>query len=524
MKNTPLAIVILIILLLPSQYLMISKPIYFGYDVQVHIKRIEQYHKAFLLGQIPPRLAPDIVNGTSYPLFVVNYHLPYIMAEPIMLLTKNSTLAFKLVMSTTYLASAVFMFLVLKKFGSNLASLVGAIVFAYLPYRFANLYFRGAIGESVSFMFIPLVLLGINKIVEGKKYGILLTAFSVFCLITSHTVIFLIFLPFFAAYTIFFVKIKGSQIAMILLASILGILMSSFQLLPSIFEARFLKFNEVLATIYTGQFINFFQLFRIPAVGINLGTHIQAGIMSLVFFAVGLLMLLSKNKTKVAVLIFIFIVATFLIISQSIFLWNNLPILVNFVYPWRFISLIVVCTSFLAMLVIDLIRQQYLKIAAASLLIFLTIFTSRHYFLRTGVDQELGALPTLTAYNESDPIWSNEKSFILREEFKTNSATKISNLSVSPFNINFDAESGDNSIVIIKRLYFPGWQMSVNGSRKLPEIVDGLISANLDRGKNYIQVYFKETNLRRFSNLLSVISIFAFFALYLLLRKHESKR
>ena len=126
---------------------MLMTPIYNAYDALTHIERINEFHTAVLNGQIPPRLAPTIVHGNGYPLFVVNYQLPYYFTEFFMVIKNDPVSAFKAVMSITYLLSGVFAFLLFRKFGSNLASMTGAIVFSYLPYRFANLYSRGSIGE-----------------------------------------------------------------------------------------------------------------------------------------------------------------------------------------------------------------------------------------------------------------------------------------------------------------------------------------------------------------------------------------
>jgi len=201
-------IFLLIILLLPSQLLMLKEQLYPSHDALYHIGRIEEFHKAFLLGQIPPRLAPTILNSIGYPLFVVNYQLPYYFAEIFMQIFGNPSIAFKSIMSITFMLSAVFAFLVFRNFSSNIASLTGAIVFSYLPYRFANIYQRGSLGESVAIMFVPLVILAIHKVNRCTKFSIVLLTLSIFGLITSHTIIFLIFLPFFILYPICILKFK----------------------------------------------------------------------------------------------------------------------------------------------------------------------------------------------------------------------------------------------------------------------------------------------------------------------------
>src|SRR3989344_9412018 len=338
------AIIFLTLILLPALYLMVKEPIYNSYDSLTHIARISEYHNAILESQFPPRIAPSVIDGIGYPLFVVNYHLPYIFCEIFMFLFNDARLAFKAVMSTTYILSGVFFYLLIKKHTSTTASLVAAITFSYLPYRFANLYFRGSLGESVALMFIVLVLLSLHygqnnfdhearlKIggssAQGKKtLSIFFIALSVFGIITSHTVIFITFAPFFALYTILIIKPDKKSLFAISAGFILGILASSFQLLPSLFEKNYLKFDDSLFSIYTGQFVKFPQLYRLGGFGENLGTYFQAGIVSGLIIFCALLIFLFKRNFKILFFLAFSLLATFLVLNQSRFLWNNIILL-----------------------------------------------------------------------------------------------------------------------------------------------------------------------------------------------------
>src|SRR3989344_5974446 len=251
-KFTVFYIILLLIVILPSQILMIrSKALYPSHDGLIHIQRIEEFHANIIRGHVPPRITYYLNEGIGFPMFVVNYQLPYYMSEIFMLITSDPVFSLKAVLSLTYILSIVFMFLVLKNFGGDLASLCGAIVFAYLPYRFANLYTRAAFGESVAIMFVPLTLLTLNLTSKNKKNGTLLFAFSVFGLITSHTIIFVLFVPFLIAYLLFFIKTDKKMIKKIIAGFLLSIGLSSFQLFPVIFERKYLRLEETFLQVYS---------------------------------------------------------------------------------------------------------------------------------------------------------------------------------------------------------------------------------------------------------------------------------
>ena len=61
-------------------------------------------------------------------------------------------------------------------------------------------------------------------------------------------------------------------------------------------------------------------------------------------------------------------------------------------------------------------------------------------------------------------------------------------------------------------LYFPGWNVYVNGEPVDIEFQDqknrGLITFFVDKGENFVNIEFKDTKLRKFSSIFSIISLF----------------
>ena len=534
MKKDFVYIFLLIILLLPSQLLMLKEQLYPSHDALYHIGRIEEFHKAFLLGQIPPRLAPTILDSIGYPLFVVNYQLPYYFAEIFMQIFGNPSIAFKSIMSITFMLSAVFAFLVFRNFSSNIASLTGAIVFSYLPYRFANIYQRGSLGESVAIMFVPLMILAIYNANRRTKFSIVLLTLSVFGLITSHTIVFLIFLPFFVLYSLIILKVKKNSLIRIVLATALGISLASFQLLPAVFEKKYMAFDQNLLSLFDDHFISIPQLLRIPMEGINIGTPIQVGITSILIFFLSTVFLIFKRNSQTAfyserknsginaggetnferrsenhslqavgIYLFLALISFFFVTKFSIFFWENFTILAYVLYPWRFLSVIVTAIAFLTVILVDNLK---LKKLLAVLIIFLSVYTSRHYFLKPTQLKHNPPTATLTTQSEFDSIWVTEKTFNARPIVTNTSDAIISNFINSPFSISFKTNTKAPTKFTVRKMYFPGWQVKVNGKNHSIEIIDGLISFDLLSGSWQIEVKFSESPLRRTANLITVLS------------------
>ena len=496
-------LIIFLILLLPSQYLLLASPIFPSHDGLYHIARIDQFHQSIDLGQVPPRLAPTILNGIGYPLFVVNYQLPYYLAEIFMQISNNSTLAFKSVLSVTFLLSGIFAFFLFKNISSNIASLTGALVFSYLPYRFANLYSRASLGESTAVLFSVMFLFSLHLIIKNKGIGFFLLAIATFGLVTSHPVIFFIFIPFYFLYFVFIMKPGIKTIKIIILSVLLGILMSSFQWMPAVFEKNFLKFDQNLLELYKGHFLNIFQILRIPGEGVNIGTPFQIGITSSIIFVFSLALWIKKRNTDTTLLISVFLVSIFLIHPSSRLLWENIKPLDYVLYPWRFLSIALISSAFLSVHLINEVKHKKLLVI---FIIALAIYPSRHYFIKPNQVVHSIPTPTLTTQNEFDTIWTNNKTYSQRPLIDHSNQVEIMNVKSNPYRISFDAKLNQDDNLIVRKLYFPGWNVKVDGKKHSFYQEDGLISFNLAPGKRSVDVFFEESPVRKIANFSTLTS------------------
>lgn len=510
MNKTLQFIVILLLLLLPALYLMVKQPLYPSHDGLYHIERIKEFNRSLLEKQFPPRLAPTILNEIGYPLFVVNYQTPYYISDLFLRFSDNAVFAFKSTIAISFILCAVFSFLLFKEFSSNLESLTGAIIFSYLPYRFANIYSRGSLGESVSLMFVPLILFSLHKIGSGKNFAIPLLALSVFGLITSHTVIFIVFLPLFIFYPLTITQLNKNILLKISIGSFLGFLASSFQIIPSIFEKKYLTFDQNLTNLYLDHFLNIMQTLRIPSKEINTDTPFQFGLSAsliTVFATINIL----KNK-RVILFLFLILLSLFLTNQNSIWLWQNITPLKYVLYPWRFLSLAGLSTAFVSVLIIKKIKY---KTIFAVLFIVLTIFSSRHYFLKPTLFEPNIPTNNLTTQNEYNTIWSNDKTFLTRPLITKTSNVQINDLSNKPFQIIFQIHSDYQTEILIRKLYFPGWHVKLDNVEQQIIIKDGLISVNVPSGEHKIYVYFEENKLRKSANLLTLLSLALIIYIYI---------
>ena len=151
----------------------------------------------------------------------------------------------------------------------------------------------------------------------------------------------------------------------------------------------------------------------------------------------------------------------------------------------------------------------------AVFVIFGSIYTSRHYFLKTEHRQPLLPRQTLTAFDENNPIWSNEATFTSGPLISSNTKVDISNLKDQPYQISFDVRTVNFTKLIIRRIYFPGWILELNGEPYKLSTTNGFLSTELKAGIWKVNVYFIETPLRKTANAFSLVSLIIVIGLFI---------
>ena len=224
---------VILLLSVPAVWSLFVPGLY-GFSDDSHIGWLYEMDRAVKMFQIPPRYVPDLSFGFGYPLFNFVYPLPFYIGEIFHLIGFSFVDAIKLVFGLTIPLSMWAMYLLLKEFLDWKLALAGAVLYAFAPYRATEIFVRGAIGEIVAFIFLPLIALSLFKLAKkdlGMKWiGIL--GFSTAGLIMSHNIMAYMFLPFAIALLILrIIFLKGAKLTYLvrsLSGIFLGLLISSY--------------------------------------------------------------------------------------------------------------------------------------------------------------------------------------------------------------------------------------------------------------------------------------------------------
>ncbi len=235
-----LLLIFLFVLTVPTFFRMLRFGVYTMHDF--HLFRQFEFHKCIADFQIPCRWAPD--SGFEYgePLFNFYGQLSYVFGEPPHLAGLSILNSVKIAFIFSLVASAFSMFLLAKQlWGSNFAALISSILYVFAPYRAVDVWVRGALPEALAFVFFPLIFYFFNKYLDTEKIRDLLL-FSLFTagLVILHNLSFLMFLLPMGAWVIYSLtkNKKWYLLKNLIMAAILAFLISSFYLLPVLFEGK----------------------------------------------------------------------------------------------------------------------------------------------------------------------------------------------------------------------------------------------------------------------------------------------
>lgn len=517
--------ILLIILLSLLVTLPFFKSGYFPtHDGQWAVVRLGAMHRAVLDRHFPARWSGNQNFTYGYPLFEFTYPFPYYLGEVLKLAKFSLVFSVKLIFVISVLISGIAMFLFSREIFGNFGGLISSVFYMFAPYRLVNLYVRGSIGESLSLALFPILFFALFKLYKNNNanYTILFSLFFAI-LLTTHNITALIFTPFLIVFSIYLLiqkKDKKNFGFHLLFGFIFGVLLSSFFLLPALLEKKYIALSQVRISDIDKYFVTLNKLINSPwnygAYGTSDSFSVQIGrvhLVALLFSIVGLY--LQRNK-KLLVQISLFslislIVLVFFMLPQSIFFWENVPLLSNVDFPWRLLTPLI----FFLSIFVGALSAKKMWIVGAILIAAVVYFNHPYAHPKSYADipdsYYFTNEATTTSNDELMPIWVKEKP---KERPKEKVEVMFGKANVTLLRTNsvssaFEVDATTPSKIAINTIYFPGWELKSNG-KTIPFTYNnpkGIMVLALDPGKYIIDTKFQETPLRIFSDALSILGL-----------------
>lgn len=488
--------------------------LYQSHDGEALVARFAAYYKAFAENMFPPRWAGDLNFHYGSPVLNFYYPLPGYIASFLHIFNISFQDTYKILIGLAFITAPVGIYLWLRHRVNKKTAFVGALLYGLTPYHFLNLYVRGDIGELVALVFLPLVLLSIDKrniIVGGITYGFF---------ILSHNGVSLMFTPVLLGYSLFFTNNNIQRLKNLILLAI-GLSFSAFFWIPALVELRFTLRSIVIDQMFKDHFPTFLQLVYSPwgfgpdvkKIG-GLSPQIGPLLLFLVLVSLGILVRLKKKNMMIFFWLIVFLAGIFISLPVSTPLWTRLPILPNFQFPWRFSAI----TSFAAVAIIahglTMIKNRivFIVIAITSIIFAIPMVRVSSYVNYSDVYYD--NYPATTNYHsETTTIWSDgDPATYPKQPVEIISGDgKVTDFTRSTIHHTFTTNALSPINILDNTFYYPGWRVQIDSNTVPIQFQDpnhrGLITFSVPSGSHAVSVRFGETSFRKIADAISIFTI-----------------
>ena len=348
-----------------------------GDDVPYHLNRIIEIAKGLQFKEIPVLIHTNLLDEFGYgsPLFYPDLflYIPAVMVN-LQLGIMGSYKIFILMIS--FITTIVTYLCANKIFKDSKKSLLTTFLYVLSTYRLGDIYVRGALGEILVFIFIPLIVVGLHEIIFGENKKWWIVCIGIWGVLNSHIissalVLFYIFL--FCLFNIKTIFKDKKRLINLSIAGVISILLSlnfvtsyMSQINANTYVMEITNANkEFLVTCVSG----FKDLFNndIKGTGVNFSIGPVLICLTLLF-----LFIKDKDKGKESFFIQSFWIGIIMLLATTkIFPWDKLTFLSILQFPYRISLIFTVLFSFVASEAVFRVLKNEKIIVGLILILFL---------------------------------------------------------------------------------------------------------------------------------------------------------
>ncbi len=546
------------LLALPAIQPLLSGILTCGFDNAFHLWRAVQIEALLRQGVLFSRWAPHMAHGYGYPLYQFQSPFSAYLAAGLHMVGFNWEWALNGVYALAVVASGWAAWLLARDLWGEKGAVVTAVAYLYAPYHAYVTLYRASLSETVAWAMVPLVLWGLRRWqVERTRVGLVTAVLTFILLIFTHDVTAYAFLPFMVGWVIVIAINERSRSSLWcgLLALALGLGGSAFFWLPAIAERHFVQFDRATSAwpfLYYNNFLPLNQLLALPHQSdpalLNDWPERGLGLLLVVLAVAGTAVAWRRLPGQRWLTGFLFLTLAgyiWLTVAASRPLWDALPLLQTFQFPWRFLAPATLAAALLTGGLLSVNRNPLsvtrkttthgLRITDYGLpLLFIALLSAAHWgwlypehcpapadttlvgmvaweqatdTVGTTASRELlpTSAPTIPVEAYGLPVWELRFSPADLPEGAT-----MQTAVTHPLRTEIEVDTAVPFTARFRTFYFPGWRAWVDGEQvPITPAADGLITFPVPDGRHTLKVAFGETPLRLLADLISLLSLAA---------------
>lgn len=372
-----------------SASLFSSQAIYSVHDLGYHLMRIEGIAECIQTKQLPAYIYPYMRNGNGY-LNVLYPSLFLYIPAVLRVLGVSLVSAYKAFLVIINVATALSMYYAMKTLtDSGAGRVLATILYLLMRYRLNNIFSRGALGETLALIFLPLIIAGTYHVVCGDRKKWTMLVIGMTGTINSHILSSILYagIVFFTG-IVCIKNISGEKRYIeILKAVMLTIGLNLFFIIPFILY----YFNnelmlDALNVDYESFTVNISHLFGILDYYSGYRTRDYSLRLPVIFLlGVGILYVFTKKSCNKCMKGYLFLAIVLLILATNIFPYQYakkigiIHKLFSFIqFPYRFIGPAVGIIIMIGTIgLIEMVEvKEYFKVSVVALIAIAVVDTS----------------------------------------------------------------------------------------------------------------------------------------------------
>lgn len=526
-KRKNIILFLIVIAVISSITLFLIPNISRGHDLAFHLSRISAIKDNLKLGIIGGYIYPNYLGGYGYGngLFYPDLFL-YIPAF-LSYLGLSTITSYKIFLLLISFCSVSTMYICVNGIGKNKKSaLISSFIYGFASYRLVDMFTRAALGETLAFVFAPLVIYGMYKIIydDYKKFYILTIGMS--GLILSHlisTYLIGIVLVILCLVNIKKLFKEKKRILYLIIAALSTLCLTAYFIFPMLEQMGSGKFifNNLDETSKLLE-----RSLPIWSIFIEFPYHVLRKLWIPTGLGIGFFVLiyyyLKEVKDNDKFTNFCFITGIiFLIFSTNLFPWNLFQKALSPIqFPWRFYFISVLLLSIGSGIMLSKKNINIEKKAKFLFIVFLipvlTIGTLN--FFEKNI-KEVGEYEI--SFGEYMPLKANKDYILERGDIITSKYPLEHTFTRNGLKLEIEYHNNtNNNSLELPLLYYKGYKALNNEKEELNvhQTDNGLVGVDVDTSDGIIYVSYGGTKIQKLSKIISIMTMIIF-AIYLYLKK-----
>ncbi|WP_194191777.1 DUF6541 family protein [Clostridium chrysemydis] len=476
-KNSKEGLIILVLIILTTITVipLFITPIIRGDDIFFHLLRIEDIKNGILGGQFPVQIMPESLYGFGYANGIFYPDLFLYFPALLRIMGVDLRIAYGIFMSLcTFLATFSMYFCVKKIFKNINIAFFSSVIYIFAQYKITDLYFRSAVAEYISFIFIPIIILGVYELLyrDYKKYYILAIGMS--AVVLTHLLSVMMIASMCVCFYLFSIlKIikEPKRLGYSMRAAVLTILLTAYSWIPIIGQFLHGKFNlENVKPFAYEDIVSLNDIFTV-----NRNSRFFVGIVFVLLVLLYIGAILKKRNNGFVFIIFLIGLGSLLLtienpIAKEVF--QNIKILNNVQFAWRFgliaTPLLGIVSGYsIGVLIPDRTRAKTLVLVLLVITLGGNLLLYTKYYKRKNIDFDnftskysdyIGAGAEYLPKGASEDDIAKKGNKVISKD----NTFRYSNYKKKGVKISFDFKTeNDNTIVDLPLLYYYGYDYKI---------------------------------------------------------------